>query len=275
MGQSDPTLTYLKKYGYSVIRLPKDDITPSLLLAKEGKSLTRLGALTDLFKEGASPAPVVARDGQAANLDGGVTANLSVGLGVSVLGNFIKAMGGSNVGLEAQYQNAKAVEFKFDDIKSDTIEIIALDKFLTGAEVDNTSRHVAELLEADQLYVLTATLKCKAFSVKAEGSSGGGVELDVSAIQGAVGGKVKVAAASAGKSMVTYRGDKPLVFGFQAVQLFYNQGRYQAFKSTDPGSGPVMAVRGGGKKKSTKKGAKGVKKPRTYLSAEGAFLKLD
>ena len=34
MGHSDPALTYLKQYGYSVVRLPRADIKPLLLVLR-------------------------------------------------------------------------------------------------------------------------------------------------------------------------------------------------------------------------------------------------
>jgi hypothetical protein len=235
---SDPYLNSLKSFGYSVVRLPKADIRPLQVLAKQGSDLDRLGEIATLFVAGpAASLPHITENMPAANISGQRSGELSIGVGLSILGSVISAMGGSKLGLEAQYTNAKMVLFEFSDVLEDSIEILRLDQFLADADVNSLSRHAAQLLEADELYATTATLKTNKLSVEAKDSSGGGLQVDVPVIQQVVGGNVKVSGDVQRTSKVTYEGSVPLVFGFQGVRLFYERGQYTRIKPMAPGAG--------------------------------------
>ena len=60
---SDPFLSYLKSYGYSVIRLPRLDIAPLQLLVQQGRNLDRLGDVSYRFHSGSKgePSPAAAK----------------------------------------------------------------------------------------------------------------------------------------------------------------------------------------------------------------------
>jgi hypothetical protein len=226
-------ITYLKAFSYSVVRLPRADIRPLHLLARSGPSLNRIGAVTTVFDAGEAKLPEVG-SGPAANISGKRTGALNVGVGLSVLANVIAAMGGSGLGLDVQYRQARTATFEFLDVVEDRIEVAALDQFLATADVNPHSRHVATLLEADDLYVTTATIKSRKFAVESKTSHGAGVELSIPEIQQLVGAEVTVSGEAATTAKVTYEGRTPLVFGFQAVRLFYEDGRYTAFEPLEP-----------------------------------------
>lgn len=228
---TDPFLTFLKAYGYSVVRLPKTDIRPLQLLTRQGKNLERLGDLATVFVAGSNiPLPPLRENARAANISGQRTADISLGLGLSVLGNILGAMGGSKLGLDTQYSRATTVAFEFQDIFEDSVETGRIDQFLTDASVSPFSRHLAQLLETDNVYVTTATIKSTKFTVEAKTSNGVALEVSIPEIQEVVGGNVKVTGNAAVTSKVVYTGPEPLIFGFQAVRLFYDEGRYTAFK---------------------------------------------
>jgi len=271
MGRSDPALTYLKSYGYSVVRLPRKDIDPLLLLQRNGRDLSRLGPTDTLFTEGGKPLPLVSRNVPAADVSGSVATTLSLGLGLSLLGNFLQAFGADGAGLEVEYHKAKAVTFEFKDLTSDTINLIDLDKFLATAKEDLASPHLRNLLEADEVYCVTTTLKSKSFTVDAKGESGTKVKVSVPAIQQAVGAKITVGSDKNTTSKITYTGQESLVFGFQATQLFFQGGDYTAFKPA--GAGSVVLRRPGRTSKTSKRPAK--KSDREYLITDGAFVSLD
>ena len=251
MSCSDPYLNTLRRQGYNVVRLPKADIRPLQLLAKRGDALDRIGELVTVLPAGGPvPLPPVTADTPAASLSGQQSGDLSLGIGLSILGTVIGAMGGSKLGLDLKYQNAKSVTFEFVDVLENRIEIAALDQYLAVADVSPFSSYVTKLLEADQLYVTTATVKSSKITVESKGSSGSGVDVSVPEIKGVVGGNVKVGAKSERASKLTYEGSLPLVFGFQAVRLFYEKGRYQRFEVLGGGAAleraPEPAVLGEG-----------------------------
>ncbi|HEX8139498.1 MAG TPA: hypothetical protein VF544_18200 [Pyrinomonadaceae bacterium] len=235
---ADPYLTYLKSFGYNVIRLPKADLKPLQLMAKQGKELNKLGDLTTLLVAGENIAvPKIEADTVAANISGQRTGEVSIGIGLSILGNIIGAMGGSKLGLETSYKQAKSAAFEFTGVLEDKIELIELDQYLADADVNPFSRYVADMLEADELYVTTATIKSTKFTIEAKKSDGTSLEVEVPVIQGIVGSNVKVANEQSTTTKVSYEGNIPLVFGFQAIRLFYEKGQYKRFKPLEPGFG--------------------------------------
>jgi hypothetical protein len=231
MSCSDPYLKELRKQGYNVVRVPKADIRPLQLLAKRGDTLDRIGELATVLPPGGPISlPPVTQGTPVASLSGQRSGDLSLGIGLSVLGTIIGAMGGSKLGLDLKYKNAKSVTFEFQDVLEDRIEVAALDQYLTGADVSPFSTYVGKLLEADQIYVTTAVVKSNKIAVEAKGSNNTGVDVSIPEIKGVVGGNVKIGPASEKASKVSFEGSLPLVFGFQAVRLVYEKGRYQRFE---------------------------------------------
>jgi hypothetical protein len=151
MSCNDPYLKALRSFGYNVIRLPKADVAPLQLLARNGSALGRIGDLsTVILPRGGVALPAVRRDTPAASLSGQRSGELSVGVGLSVLGSIIGAMGGSKLGLDLQYKNAKSVTFEFQDVLEDRIDVASLDQRCRRRRPFST--HVGQLLEADQIY---------------------------------------------------------------------------------------------------------------------------
>jgi len=231
---SDKFITYLKSVGYSPIRLPKTNLRPLQLLTKKGKDLDRLGDLSTVFTAGSNiPLPEIKED-IAATISGQRSSDLKIGVGLSILGSIIGAMGGSKLGLDATYQQAKTIAFEYRDVIEESVDVAKLDQFLADADTNPFSRYVTELLDSDDVYVTTSTIKSKRFTVDAKASRGVDVRLNVPEIQGVVGGSVKVSGHENSASKLTYEGNVPLVFGFQAVRLFYERSRYTAFEPLEP-----------------------------------------
>lgn len=228
---SDPFVKALKSAGYNMVRLPKADIKPMQLLYKNGDALERLGAVTKLLTAGETIAvPQMTNDVRAANISGQRTSEMKIGLGISLLGTVIGAMGGSTLGLENEYKNAKTASFEFNDVLEDRIEVVDLDQYLGDADINPASVYVGKLLEADKLFITTAVIKSTKFIFEAKDSSGNSIGVNVPAIQGIVSGNVKVGTESTATTKLNYEGKMPLIFGFQAVQIFYENGAYTSIK---------------------------------------------
>ena len=247
----DPYLETLRAFGYNVVRLPKADITPLQLLTKHERDFTRLGDLTDILvaRESASAEsasaesasekaslPKIVENTQVADISGKRTGDLSLGLGLSILGTIIAALGGSKLGLDTQYEQARSISFEFDDVLQDSVQITDLDQYLGGADINPLSVHVGNLLLADQVFTTTAVIKSKKYTVEAKKSRKASLELNVPVIQEIVGADVKVSGAAETTSKISFEGGTPLVFGFQAVQIFYQNGAYTALEPADYGA---------------------------------------
>src|SRR3954447_14454960 len=100
---SDKTLDYLRRYGFNVIRFPRPDVRPLQIFATDRGQLVWMGELSTVFATGADAAlPRISESGSGLKITGRETSEIDVGLGVSVLGSIIGAMGGSNLGLDLQ-----------------------------------------------------------------------------------------------------------------------------------------------------------------------------
>jgi hypothetical protein len=227
---SDPFVNALKSFGYNIVRLPKADIQPLLLLSKNGDNLDRLGAVTRLLTPGeVIPAPGIIADTVAANINGLRTGSMKIGVGLSILGNIISAMGG-NLGVEVAYRQAKSAVFEFQSVLEDKVDIIELDQYLGDADLNPASVFISQLLEADKVYIVTATIKSTKFTLDAKKGNGIDLQVDIPIVQQIVGANVNVSGQSEVVSKLTFEGRVPLIFGFQAVQLFFEGGRYTALK---------------------------------------------
>ena len=105
-------------------------------------------------------------------------------------------------------------------------------------DINPASKHVATLLESDEVYVVIATIKSNKFVVGAKADGGASAEVKVPDIQQIVGAKIKVSAAAGQKGKVTYEGPEPLIFGFQAIQLFYDAGATRRSRHSTRASTP-------------------------------------
>jgi hypothetical protein len=229
MGCRDNSLSYLRSLGYNVVRLPKSDISPLLMLARDGRVLDRFGALDSvLVGDGTVPLPPIAIDLPAANITGRSSSTVKLGLGLSVLGNIIAAMGGSSLGLETAYRRASSVSFEFRDVLEDRVEVAALDRYLSSADLNSHTTHAGRMLESDDLFVITSVLKTDKIAVRARDAADVAVSLEVPLVQEIVGGTVSVSAVGGHSDLLTYAGPGRLVFGFQAVRLHYDHGVYRA-----------------------------------------------
>src|SRR6185436_3618662 len=102
--------------------------------------------------------PAVAADIQAANVNGQRTSKLPIELGLSILADVIKALGG-NIGVTAKFEKARTLEFTFENVLKDRANLISIGDYLTSGAVK--WRHVIlekYLFGAGNLYVITETL---------------------------------------------------------------------------------------------------------------------
>jgi len=224
---NDPLISMLRSFGYNVVRLPREDISPLQVLTEKNKEFHLLGELETIFKAGPNiEAPKIKRDIATAEVSGQKCGDLKFGIGLSFLGGILSAMGGSSLGLDAAYSQVQTVSFQYEDVLQDRIDLASLDQYLTDADINPLSTYVKDLLEADDVYVINSIIKSKKFSVLPKKSKGATFKPDIPSIQNIVGAKIQVSSSGQNASTVTFEGADPLVFGFQATRLFYHGGRY-------------------------------------------------
>ena len=224
----------IQPLGFNVTLLPKADIQPLEIITRAGHDLYRQGAMTKLLTAGPKvKSPAIKSDKPTAPINGLRTKDIRIGIGLTILRGIVGAMGGSSLGFEKEYKQAQYGVFEFRNVKEDRIEIGELDQYLDKADIDPANDSASQLLDADLIYITTGILKSTQFTFEARSDSGDGVSVNIGAIQQQVGGKVKVTANSGTSTKVTYEGKIPLIFAFQAAQLYYVRGGYRVIKSVE------------------------------------------
>jgi hypothetical protein len=242
----DPTLKALKSIGYNVVQLPRVDLYPTQLLVSENKRLKRLGELSSVFTAGLSapPVPPVSADRPGPSIQITKSAALDLGVGLNILGGLISALGGSTLGLNLAYSKAHKIELEYSGTLENSAQLALIDQFLAGATVNPFATATKQMLEADMVYVVTSTLKSNKLTVKATDHNKQSVGIDVPVLAQAVGGNLKVTGSGATSTTVTFEGNVPLGFAFQAVKLIFDQGKYRSMKLIDGGGAIAEAVGG-------------------------------
>lgn len=238
----DPSIKLLKKFGYNVVRLPKADIAPmQAFIVKKGEAMP-LGPLSAIFKPlNGVPAPTLKMDVPAASINGEKTSDLSAGLGISILDGLISVLSGSKISLNAQFNSASAISFQFADVFEDSINVFELDKYLGSVDIDPASTFIPKLLEADDVYVIIAIIKTNKLSIDSKSSGGQAPKVDIPVIKEIVGANVEVSANQGNSSNITFEGKTQLTFGFKAVRIFFDNGKYERFQPAKHGVVPLTA----------------------------------
>jgi hypothetical protein len=215
----DISVTFLKESGYNVVRHPNAALQPLDLVGVQKGEPLYLGPLNLLVTNPPGPLPQITRNTVAAGINGKKSSTLKIGIGVTVLGNIIGAMGG-NLGAEVSYTNARQIEFTYSDVLNDAVVSLAVGNYLRAADVDAGNLVLKQYaLGNGRLYLVTKTAKSDKISVAYERSSGVAASVDVPVLQGVAGGSIKIDSSQATQGRITFSGAQQLVFGFQAFQV--------------------------------------------------------
>jgi hypothetical protein len=127
---------------------------------------------------------------------------------------------GASVDISVHYGHARRVQFKFGDVLKDVVRPLDVGNYLREGEVDADNRVLAEyVLGNGELFLITESLKARDIMVTAEDRKGTSVEVDLPAIQGALGSEVAVAKETSESSTLRYSGKRHLVFGFKCYRV--------------------------------------------------------
>ena len=238
---NDPLISLLRSFGFNTVRLPRASIKPLQLFINKNNQFYQLGSIQSVFiSRGNAELPNIAEDEKVTNFSGKKSGDLSIGVGISILNGILSAFGAKTLGIDSQYKQAKTVSYQYEDVLQDSIEIAKLDQYLTDADINPLSKCIGDLLEADQVYVTASTIKSCKFTILPEAEKGAKIDIRVPEIQKIVGVNVTVSGNEKNSAVITFEGKIPLVFGFQAWQLFYNKGKLTRTK-------PVQKATLGGK----------------------------
>jgi hypothetical protein len=234
---------YLSPFGYGTFALPKAGVPPLTMLAKNGSRLTPIGPLGGTFPPGPAVAlPPISRN-RVAPISGARSKAVDAGIGLDILGSAIGALAGSTLGLKLAYKKASAVEFEFGDVFESSVDPNEVDKYLANTQIDSLAGPgLRDLLDDDEVYVMTGVLDANQISVKATASTGADLGLEVPVVQQLVGGSIKVSGTGQTSSLLTYSSaDTPLAIGGKVLRILFNGSVYKTFELVKPTEFGVVA----------------------------------
>jgi hypothetical protein len=241
---TDASLTYLNKFGFNVVRLPRENISPLTLLGKNGGQLSRLGPLSGIVIPGPKAVePPVITDKVAANVNGQRTDKLDVNIGVKILERLLEAMGAGGLDLSLSFSKAARIEFLYQNVLTDYSDATAVASYLQNSTPNIASPLLDYVDDSKHSFVITETLKSDSFSISATDSSGASAQVNLPSIQQAIGINGNVNASSNSQSSVSFQGKQKLVFGFKAfpcwIQVHNGSAAFRLAPPHDGTPGPL------------------------------------
>ena len=221
--KKDPSITFLNKFGYNVIRLPRTGIEPLDVIGRD-QSMQWLGPLSEVWTS-SSPEPLPGPPHPAAAVNGQRTDALDLSLGLGILANTLAAFGASAPSLNLAFKNAHAVQFTYTNVTSTSVSPFDAGNYLAAGTLRTDNPVVKNYFgnEKAKAYLIVEVLKADSITVTATNSSGTEIGVDLPHIEGVVDAKIGVKPSGSSNSTITFTGPVPVTFGF-AVQQIARQG---------------------------------------------------
>ena len=219
----DPSLTYLNRLGYNVVRLPRTGLMPLEVLGNEiGQPPEPIGALPTVWSSTLKVPDVI--DGDAATITGKSSSNIKIKFGLKILERVLGAMGASVPEVSLAYFRARTVRFEFKAPEIKKIDPLIIGNYLAQGDLNSDNPFVQRYMlnEECQAYVVTEVLQAKAIRVTALDESETSAKVDVKMLQDGVGGNVDVKLSTAAEGDLVYEGKKSLAFGYKAHEIVYS-----------------------------------------------------
>jgi len=246
--KKDPSVTFLNRFGYNVVKLPRAGIEPLDLIGRDDTTQW-LGPLASVWASNvATPPPSAPRP--AAPVNGQKTDQLQVGFGLKILANALAAFGATVPSLDFAFTRARKVQFSYTNVTSTVVSPLEAGNYLAAGKLNTANPVVTHYLTGEdaQAFLILDVLKSDSLTVTASDEQGGEIGLDVPAIQGLVGANVKVKPSSASNSTLTFTGQAPVTFGFVVSEIEFD-GAHWSLQGAAPSGGLAFgagAVAGGG-----------------------------
>lgn len=216
---SRASASFLPDRDYLPMAMPTAGFDVLWILTRNGGALRRFGLLSDvLVAQSPLPADAVRQDEITANARGAAARSAKAGLSLGIVNAILTALGGK-AGLDLSAAGAHSVDYSYTDVTADVVNLARLDAWLSGADLAAGAGRVADLLVAERLYLVVASLKAAGLTSKMRDEKGTDLKVDVPVVQQLVGGGVTVSGSSDRVSELTFRGSVPLTVAAKAAQL--------------------------------------------------------
>jgi hypothetical protein len=222
----DPSLTFLNKFGYNVIKLPRVGIEPMDIVGRDS-STEWLGKLSRVWNT-TMPPPEPGPPQPAANVQGQKSDKLELSVGLKILENALRAFGATVPSLAFAYNRARKIQFTFGNVTSTSVEPLAAGNYLGSGDLNTNNPVVSHYFLEDhaEAFLIFDVLKTTSIDVTATDDSGTEIKVDVPQIQATVGVNVGVGVSGSAQATLTFSGQTPVSFGFRAFSINFANGKW-------------------------------------------------
>lgn len=211
--------SFLPDREYLPMAMPTAGFDVLWILTRNGGALRRFGILSDvLTAQNLLSADAIRRDEITTNATGTAAKSAKAGLSLGVVNTILTALGGK-AGLDLSATGAHSVEYAYTQVTADVVNLARLDAWLSGADLATGAGRVADLLVAERLYLVVASLKAAGVTSKMRDEKGVDLKVDIPTVEQLVGGGVTVSGSSARTNELTFRGSVPLTIAAKVAQL--------------------------------------------------------
>ena len=221
--KKDPSITFLNKFGYNVIKLPRTGIEPMDLIGRD--QVTQwLGPIRSVWQPkdiANNPEPLPGPAHPASAVNGQRTDALEVSFGLSILANALAAFGATVPSLNAAYKEAHSVQFAYTNVTSSSVSPLLAGNYLANGTLRTDNPVVKNYFYGDKsrAFLIMEVLKSNSITVSATDSHGADVGISLPAVQGLVGAKLDVKPSGSSNSTITFTGPDAVTFGFSVQQI--------------------------------------------------------
>ncbi len=206
--------------GYCLLSMPSDQVQPLGLLSFKDKGEANITGVTisDLFIKSEVALPLISNDyNLSSDLNKAITMEVAVDSHLSLLEGLLNFL---HLSASFNLQKNKSVKINMLEAKKNNVNEFKLDAYINTAQVNKISPTYTELLQNNQLYVITDILKCRKYSIEYVNTK--------STDTGIKGGAAQMGDVDAGlrtgntdNDSAVYAGDTYLTLGVKAFRIFY------------------------------------------------------
>lgn len=234
--KKDPSVTFLNRFGYNVVKLPRAGIEPMDVIGRD-ETTQWLGPIASVWAS-TVPVPTPLPPRPAAPVNGQKTDQLQASFGLKILSSTLAAFGASVPALDIAYSRARTVQFAYTNVTSTVVPPLEAGNYLAAGTLNSANPVVRHYFtdEDPQAFLIVDVLKSDSLTVTATDERGTEIALDVPAIQQLVGANVGVKTGGSGSSTLTYTGQTPVTFGFIVDEIEFDGTRWSLRGATPSGA---------------------------------------
>jgi hypothetical protein len=205
----------------NIVAIPESRIKPLVIAAASTASTSFRGRIVPLLKKPTGYTDPPIQTSTMPSISGTKTREVSLDLGLEILGNFLKGFGVPSANLSAAFKGATKVSFSFNKVARLFVDINELGEHVTGSVLDRNNPGASIFFAADnpfKCYILDSAITSQDFTFSVEQSNTQDFKVSLPTISAIVSqANAGVTIKSSSSVSVSFQGDRPLGFAFSCV----------------------------------------------------------